>query len=297
MTLSQPRIPAAGIALWCVLVCTPALPAEPAETVSPVVAATEPVLPATESAAAGSPSEVTLEDRVAPAFSSPRENAIASALGRLEVAGQVEAVQQNAESFLTFVTGPIVGPHRSQPPLGAVLLIPALGGAVSDALLLALAAAPTASGWLTMAMQSPGATPTTNDPGGELCARISASLKFLQAQHVTPVVLAGIGRSVDHSLACFSDKLPAEITALVGIGRWHGSLNGLELPVLDVLPAADRAAQRASGQRAVDAKQRARGSYRQISIDAANDLFEGGQEEVAKRLRGWLIQLPLRSKA
>ena len=287
-----------SIALWCGVVTAPLLPAaEPAGDSlksEPTAGATAPAAAATKATPAESPPKVApIKDAVAVAFTAPRETAIAAVLERLGVAGQVEVVQSNDESFLTLVTPP----HRSNTPVGAVLLIPAPPGAVSDTLLLALVEAPTASGWLTMAMQPPATTPATNDTSDEFCARLAASLKFLQTRQVMPVVLAGIGRSVDHSLACYAGKLPVEIAGVVGIGRWHSSLKALELPVLDVPPAADRQAQQAARQRTVTAEGRAQSAYRQISIDAADDRFEGAEAEVAKRLRGWLTQLPLRPKA
>ena len=284
-----------SIALWCGVVTAPLLPAaEPAGDSlksEPTAGATAPTAAVAKATAAESPSNVApIKDAVAVAFTAPRENAIAAVLERLGVAGQVEVVQSNDESFLTWVTPP----HRSKTPVGAVLLIPAPPGAISDTLLLALVEAPTASGWLTMAMQPPGTTPDTSD---EFCARLAASLKFLQTRQVMSVVLTGIGLSVDHSLACYAGKLPVEIAGVVGIGRWHSSLKALELPVLDVPPAADREAQRSARERTVTAEGRARSAYRQISIDAVDDRFEGAEAEVAKRLRGWLTQLPLKPKA
>ena len=295
MTSSPPRILISSIALWCGVVTAPLLPAaepagDPAKS-EPTAGASAPTAAVAKATAAESPSNVApIKDAVAVAFTAPRENAIAAVLERLGVAGQVEVVQSNDESFLTWVTPP----HRSNTPVGAVLLIPAPPGAVSDTLMLALVDAPTASGWLTMAMQPPGTTPDTSD---EFCARLAASLKFLQTRQIMSVVLTGIGRSVDHSLACYAGKLPVEIAGVVGIGRWHSSLKALELPVLDVPPAADREAQRSARERTVTAEGRARSAYRQISIDAVDDRFEGAEAEVAKRLRGWLAQLPLRPKA
>lgn len=293
MTSSPPRILISSIALWCGVVTAPLLaaaePAGDSAKSEPTAGASAPAAAAAKATAPESPSNVA-PTKAAVAFTAPRENAIVAVLERLAVAGQVEVVQSNDKSFLTWVTPP----HRSNTPVGAVLLIPAPPGAVSDTLLLALVEAPTASGWLTMAMQPPGTTPDTSD---EFCARLAASLKFLQTRQVMSVVLTGIGRSVDHSLACYAGKLPAEIAGVVGIGRWHSSLKALELPVLDVPPAADREAQRSARERTVTAQGRARSAYRQISIDAVDDRFEGAEAEVAKRLRGWLAQLPLRPKA
>ena len=299
MTSSPPRILISSIALWCGVVTAPLLAAaEPAGDSlksEPTAGATAPAAAATKATPAESPPKVApIKEAAAAAFTAPRETAIAAVLERLGVAGQVEVVKGNDESFLTLVTSP----HRSETPVGAVLLIPAPPGAVSDTLLLALVEAPTASGWLTMAMQPPPTKlATSDDTSDEFCARLAASLKFLQTRQVMPVVLAGIGRSVDHSLACYAGKLPAEIAGVVGIGRWHSSLKALELPVLDVPPAADREAQQTARQRTVTAEGRARSDYRQISIDAVDDRFEGAEAEVAKRLRGWLTQLPLKPKA
>jgi hypothetical protein len=171
-----------------------------------------------------------------------------------------------------------------------LLLVPSAVATISDPLMQALAKIPPAGGWLTLAMQPPALSAASSE---EFCVRLLASLAHLKTQGAFPVVLAGVGGSFDASITCVAPQLPAEIVAVAGIGRWRGALDTLAVPVLDLIPADDPAAQRVGRERVISAEQRAPGTYLQIAVPAMDERFVGGEEEVAKRLRGWLAQLPL----
>ena len=290
MKLAAPTI-LLGIVLWTEMIGAPLLrAAEPAAASS--VPAAEPA--ATTTPAQNETKAAVPKDAPVAAFSAPRETAIAKVLKHRGVTGEIARVPAGDETFLALVTSP----RKSAAPQGAVLLLPTLQGAVSDPLILALAAAPPVSGWLTMVMQPPaGASGMPTDAKNVLCARIMASLKFLQGRGAQPVVLAGIGRSFEIGRACLADKKPAEIIGLVGLGRWQGNLNTEETPLLDIPPTADPRALQAAQQRAIVTETRAQSPYRQLPIDALDERFVGAEQAVAKRLRGWLIQLPRNPKA
>ncbi len=276
--------------VWWLVVCAlPLRAAEPPPTAAAPVADTS----AVKAPAALEPESVAPTSAAAVTFSTPREAAIAKTLKQLGVAGEIASVPDGEQHFLALVTAP----PTSTPPQGMVLLVPAVQGAVSDPLILALAAAPPASGWLTMAVQPPAnAARMPVDAQNAFCARITASLKFLQARGAPPVVLVGVGRSFEISRACLADQTPGKVAGLVGFGRWLGALNPQEVPLLDIPPTADPVAVQAAHLRAVVAVTRAQTTYRQIPIDALDERFEGAEQEAAKRLRGWLIQLPRKSK-
>jgi hypothetical protein len=271
---------------WLCIICAPLHAAEPtATTAVPPAAAATPKTPTKAAAAA---------PEGAAKFSEAREAAIAKVLTHRGIAGEVVSVPSGDKTFLALLTAP----PKSIAPQGAVLLLPHVQGAVSDPLVLALAAAPPASGWLTMVMQPPaGAASMPADSKNVLCARITASLKFLQARGALPVVLLGVGRSFELSRACFGDQTPAEIEGLVGLGRWQGELTAAQTSLLDIPPTADPIALRSAQQRATVAATRAQSTYRQIQIDALDERFDGAETEIAKRLRGWLIQLPRKPQA
>jgi hypothetical protein len=59
-----------------------------------------------------------------------------------------------------------------------------------------------------------------------------------------------------------------------------------------VVPSNDDAAIMAAERRHMAAQQRSDRSYRRVIVDVPDTNFRGGEVEVAKYLRGWLVQLP-----
>ncbi|MGD9600465.1 MAG: DUF3530 family protein [Gammaproteobacteria bacterium] len=215
----------------------------------------------------------------------PRDAAVRAALARGGQTTRIEPLESDAGVFPVLRTAP-PAPTR---PQGALLIVPMMSAALTDPLPRALAHEPSRGGWVTFAMQPPPGDPRHADA---FCARLQASLARARTEGNLPVVLVGIGTSVDAVLACHEGKLPAGVRGLAALGRWEADLDILQVPLLDVVPAADPVAQRAARTRAVAAESRTPGTYRQVAIDAPDGRFEGGEQEAARRVRGWLAQVP-----
>jgi len=215
----------------------------------------------------------------------PRDAAVGAKLGRLGEAARVEPLQSDAGAFPVLRTPP----PAPAAPRGALLIVPMDTAAVTDPLPRALAHEPSRGGWITLAMQPP---PTGRPAAESFCARLQASLARTRSEGALPIVLAGVGTSVAAVLACHDGKLPDDVSALAALGRWEADLDALQVPLLDVVPATDPIAQRSARARAIAAESRAPGTYRQVVIDACDERFEGGEQEAARRVRGWLAQVP-----
>lgn len=217
-----------------------------------------------------------------------REDELAALLPRLTREDELLWLEAGAERFFAFRREP-----RSGKPRGAILIVPAPGRFIDELpLVRRLREDPPAGGYTTLAVQAPlAAEPAAPSAaavdeagvgtdaakgaedaaagasavpaaGAALCARIGAALAALTAEGVPMVALAAGGGSADAVLACEPGGLPAGVAAFAAIGR------------LDTAPP-----------------------HRRVDIDAADGRFDGAEEEVAKRLRGWLEKLPAKATA
>lgn len=159
-------------------------------------------------------------------------------------------------------------------------------------------------GWATLSIQMPilpnEAVPADYVPlFKEVPPRIEAAIRFFQEQGIRNIVIIAhsLGTSMtSHYLASQPDN---PLRAYVGISMPEGqadpvlsnvaALKKIRIPVLDIygsrdLPEViDHAAAR---------KQAARNNpgYRQVVIQDASHFFEGQEDELIKRVRGWLAK-------
>ncbi|MBI2800799.1 MAG: DUF3530 family protein [Gammaproteobacteria bacterium] len=187
---------------------------------------------------------------------------------------------------------------------GAVLIIPDFfrAAAPSHDLIDALREVPAAGGWETLAIELPMVPLTASaaaitEAASALCPRLTASLAHITGRKLTRTVIVGVGASFDYAMACFKDKLPADIVGVAGVGAWQREIKDPKLPVFDAVPTLDPQATRSADIRRQAALTVNPSVYRQAAIDGVDRWFIGAEVEVAKRLRGWLTQLPRTTKS
>ncbi len=217
-----------------------------------------------------------------------REAAVRRALERDGLGPRLQSLKLKQGTFLAILTLP----RAVTKPRGALLLVPAAGAALSDLLPLTLASLPPKGGWVTLAVQP---APPVPSPDDGFCPRLAAGLAALKARADSPIALVAIGDGVDSAIACYARKFPPEIAALAGVGRWRSSLEDISIPVLDLVPSGDQAAREAAHRREISVVGRSGASYHQATVDVPNRGFQGGEEELAKRLRAWLRHVPTRA--
>ncbi len=229
------------------------------------------------------------EDQLVAALASnPPELAAALALRRTELRGELKALKAGDDVFVALLTPPA----NTQPSL-AVLFALGADDQLREPLARALVQGMADGGWLGLAIQSP--TPGEHY-GKALCARLTAAIDAAKERGARQVVLGAVGTAFDAGMACFNDKLPSEIAALIGLGTWRANLSAVKIPCADVTANASASAQTALRER-TNLPQALTAGYRKLIIDAADDHFTGAEQEVAKRLRGWLAQLTRNAKA
>lgn len=250
-----------------------------------------------------------------------REDELAALLPRLTREDELLWLEAGAERFFAFRREP-----RSGKPRGAILIVPAPGRFIDELpLVRRLREHPPAGGYTTLAVQAPLAVEPAAPPaaavdeagadtdaakgaedaaagasavpaaGAALCARIGAALAALSAEGVPMVALAAGGGSADAVLACEPGGLPVGIAAFAAIGRWEGNANALSVPSIEFVPSRDPTALAAAERRADARRADTAPPHRRVDIDAADGRFDGAEEEVAKRLRGWLEKLPAKA--
>jgi hypothetical protein len=211
----------------------------------------------------------------------------------------------------------LLPPPEGRQARGGLLIVPAPRAVLADPLTLTLARTAAAGDWLTLALQprpdtaraairAPAAVAAENTtstaPQKEagatpaLCAQLTAAIETLVERGVTEVIVVAVGNHVTRTLAC-APALPQPVVALVAMGRWLGTLDALDVPVLELPPAQDGHALRYAEARAETARDKPRGAYRLMPVDASDERYQGGELDVAKRVRGWLAQLPRKPTA
>jgi hypothetical protein len=250
-----------------------------------------------------------------------REDELAALLPRLTREDELLWLEAGAERFFAFRREPRGGKSR-----GGILIVPAPGRFIDELpLVRRLREDPPVGGYTTLAVQAPLATApaapsaaavdeagadaarggeearaaasTVPEAGAALCARIAAALAALSAEGVPMVALAAGGGSADAVLACEPGGLPAGVAAFAAIGRWEGRVKELAVPSIEFVPTRDPTALAAAERRADARRADTAPPHRRIDIDAADGRFDGAEEEVAKRLRGWLEKLPAKAAA
>ena len=159
-------------------------------------------------------------------------------------------------------------------------------------------------GWSTLSLQMPV---LANDAPvadyvpllAEVAPRIDAGIDFLRKQGVEHVVL--IGHSLGAAMGAYylANHPNSPVEAFVGIGMEasedHPELDTgtylakIKLPVYDLYGSRDLPQVLSSAKgRALAARKAGNEHYTQIEIEGANHFFDGLNDELLSRVRGWL---------
>lgn len=146
-------------------------------------------------------------------------------------------------------------------------------------------------GWNTLSLQLGDSPPTP--------ARLRAALTFLAEQNAAPVVLLGHGVSAFDALRFAVGDASIEGLILIGMGHEEGTelLKETACDIFDLLGDSDSlavrktaASRRLEGRRLLreEGKKNALPRYRQFVQQGADHVFNGQDEVLKNRVRGWL---------
>lgn len=146
-------------------------------------------------------------------------------------------------------------------------------------------------GWNTLSLQLGDSPPTP--------ARLRAALTFLAEQNAAPVVLLGHGVSAFDALRFAVSDASIEGLILIGMGHEEGTelLKETACDIFDLLGDSDSlavrktaASRRLEGRRLLreEGKKNALPRYRQFVQQGADHVFNGQDEVLKNRVRGWL---------
>ncbi len=161
------------------------------------------------------------------------------------------------------------------------------------------------SGWETLSLQLPLAGVDSNARTYEQLIpeanpRIAAAVEFLRQRKIRNIVLVGhsLGARMGvHYLA--SGQVPQEVRAMVAVGLHFGpedspvdtagDLAKVKLPLLDIYGSRDLSRVLAGAQaRAAAARKAENGAYRQAEVIGADHMFQGMDQTLVARVRGWI---------
>ena len=133
-------------------------------------------------------------------------------------------------------------------------------------------------------------------------ARIDAAIAFAQHQNMRTVVLLGHGSGAYWASRYISTKHPAQVQKLIMVSARKPVLAepelsqltpALNVALLDIFYKDQPQAREAALQR-LQASKRANGSnFKQVGLFATPGNREGEQEQLFRRVRGWLSPLPV----
>jgi len=143
----------------------------------------------------------------------------------------------------------------------------------------------------------PGADEQDKTDASRIFARIDAAVAFAQTQSARTVVLVGHGTGAWWAARYLSEKQPSQVQKLVMVaaktpaGR-HPDLQqlapGLKLPTADVFYQDNAQARKNALARAQAAKRLKNEGYKQVSLKTLPGNSAAEQEQLYRRIRGWL---------
>lgn len=128
-------------------------------------------------------------------------------------------------------------------------------------------------------------------------ARLDAAVAFAQQQNARTVVLLGHGSGAYWAARYVSEKQPAQVARLVLVSpqtpaRVEHGLDSLvptlKVPTADLYYATDEQARRAAAQRLQISQREKDSTYRQMLLIALPGNLAVEQEQLFRRIRGWL---------
>ena len=164
-----------------------------------------------------------------------------------------------------------------------------------------------ASGWNTLSIQMPvlknEATATEYEPlFDEVHGRFSAAIEYLRAKGIEKIVIVAhsLGAAMSSWYLANNDSSDISALVIIGMNADNGSmpvdtalaLRRVEVPVLDIYGSEDLdSVLKTAARRASAAYAGGNSHYQQIKIEGADHFFEGQEEQLLKRIDGWLEKL------
>ncbi|GLX89262.1 hypothetical protein Pfra02_18310 [Pseudomonas fragi] len=133
-------------------------------------------------------------------------------------------------------------------------------------------------------------------------ARIEASIAFAQQQNVRSIVLLGHGTGAYWAARYVAEKQPAHVSKLVMVAaqtpaQAQADLSQmtptLKVALLDVFYKDNALARKAALQRLQASKRVNGGEFKQVALAAIPGNREAEQEQLFRRIRGWLSPQPV----
>lgn len=217
------------------------------------------------------------------------------------VVGEAEWLEADGQKFLALYTE-----DTSGAPKGAVILVHGTGAHPDwPDVIHPLRVRLPDHGWSTLSIQAPV---LANEAGYAEYAplvkaaapRIRAAVAFLrQRAPDQPVFLLGHSLGATMATACVAETPDLPLAGLVVVGMSVRDedplldslsyLQKLQLPVFDLYGSRDLPAVTASAQaRRKAAVKAGNGAYRQFEVSGADHFFQGLEDELVSRVRGWL---------
>lgn len=143
----------------------------------------------------------------------------------------------------------------------------------------------------------PGADEQDKTDASRIFDRIDAAVAFAQTQSARSVVLLGHGTGAWWAARYLSEKQPSQVQKFVMVaaqtptGR-HPDVQqlapGLKLPTADVFYQDEALSRKNALARAQAAKRLKNEGYKQVSLKTLPGNSDAGQEQLYRRVRGWL---------
>jgi pimeloyl-ACP methyl ester carboxylesterase len=144
---------------------------------------------------------------------------------------------------------------------------------------------------------APGADEQDKTDASRIFDRIDAAVAFAQTQSARSVVLLGHGTGAWWAARYLSEKQPSQVQKFVMVaaqtptGR-HPDVQqlapGLKLPTADVFYQDEALSRKNALARAQAAKRLKNEGYKQVSLKTLPGNSDAGQEQLYRRVRGWL---------
>ena len=216
---------------------------------------------------------------------SPRDQAVAQRLVLSRIDGEICWIESEGKNFLALFR------ESHEALLQGGLIINISSGSIVDAQPLhrELARSAVASGWAALSIQ-----PATTDPGspGKLVPvvsnpRLDAAFEYLVARGIKNIVVVGDASGAVEAIRYVIEKESAAISGFIGLGRWSAPLEGTDISILDIVGTRDQPAVAFKNIRREQLRRRKK-RIEHLEIDGAGPVFYGYEQEIAKRVRGWL---------
>ncbi len=214
-----------------------------------------------------------------------REQDIARRLSLAEAYGEVRWLKSANENFLAMYRES----YQAIPHGGLIINIWSGGIVDSRPLHQNLARIAAAAGWAVLSIQPApsNSTLSAEEKSVEENPRLDAAYEYLVAMGVQNIVVLGDAEGAIDAMSYIVGKASPAISGFVGLGKWDARLEETDIPILDIAGTLDRGAIALKEKRKT--KYRHRGTrIEQLEIDGAGPTFYGYEDQVAKRIRGWL---------